>query len=45
MNAFVRLGVEIQPSILGAVALAWAPLPLCLYAAILLRKSYEANKR
>jgi uncharacterized protein len=41
MNAFVhvnRLGVEIQPSILGAVALACAPLPLCLYAAILLQK-------
>ena len=41
MNAFVhvnRLGVEIQPSMLGAVALACAPLPLCLYAAILLQK-------
>jgi len=41
MNAFVhvnRLGVEIQPSIFGAVALACAPLPLCLYAAILLQK-------
>jgi membrane protease YdiL (CAAX protease family) len=41
MNAFVhvnRLGVEVQPSMLGAVALACAPLPLCLYAAILLRK-------
>lgn len=41
MNAFVhvnRLGVEIQPSLLGAVALACAPLPLCLYAAILLQK-------
>jgi len=42
MNAFVhvnRLGVDIQPSILGAVALACAPLPLCLYAAILVRKA------
>jgi len=41
MNAFVhvnRLGVEIQPSMLGAAALACAPLPLCLYAAILLQK-------
>ncbi len=41
MNAFIhvnRLGVEIQPSMLGAVALACAPLPLCLYAAILLQK-------
>jgi uncharacterized protein len=47
MNAFVhvnRLGVEIQPSILGAVALACAPLPLCLYAAILLRKSCGAKR-
>jgi membrane protease YdiL (CAAX protease family) len=44
MNAFVhvnRLGVEIQPSLLGAVALACAPLPLCLYAAILLRKELQ----
>ena len=48
MNAFVhvnRLGVEIQPSILGAVALACAPLPLCLYAAILLRKELRPKGR
>ncbi|PWT78537.1 MAG: hypothetical protein C5B58_15110 [Acidobacteria bacterium] len=41
MNAFVhvnRLGVEIQPSLLGAAALACAPLPLCIYGAILLRR-------
>jgi hypothetical protein len=41
MNAFVhvnRLGVEVQPSMISAVALACAPLPLCLYAAILLQK-------
>ena len=48
MNAFVhvnRLGAEIQPSILGAVALACAPLPLCLYAAILLRKELRPGSR
>jgi membrane protease YdiL (CAAX protease family) len=48
MNAFVhvnRLGVEIQPSVLGAVALACAPLPLCLYAAILLRKELRPKGR
>ena len=48
MNAFVhvnRLGVEIQPSLLGAVALACAPLPLCLYAAILLRKECGPNQK
>jgi len=53
MNAFVhvnRLGVDVQPSMLGAVALACAPLPLCLYAAILLQKelppraSQQANR-
>ena len=41
MNAFVhvnRLGVEIQPSLLRAAALAFAPIPLCIYGAILLRK-------
>ncbi len=46
MNAFVhvnRLGVEVQPSMLGAVALACAPLPLCLYAAILLRKELRPS--
>ena len=48
MNAFVhvnRLGVEIQPSILGAVALACAPLPLCFYAAILLQKDLRPGTR
>jgi membrane protease YdiL (CAAX protease family) len=42
MNAFVhvnRLGVEIQPSLLRAAALAFAPVPLCVYGAILLRKA------
>jgi hypothetical protein len=41
MNAFVhvnRLGIEIQPSLLCAAALAFAPIPLCIYGAILLRK-------
>ena len=41
MNAFVhvnRLGIEIQPSLLRAAALAFAPIPLCIYGAILLRK-------
>jgi membrane protease YdiL (CAAX protease family) len=41
MNAFVhvnRLGVEIQPSLLGAASLAVAPIPLCIYGAILLQK-------
>jgi membrane protease YdiL (CAAX protease family) len=41
MNAFVhvnRLGIEIQPSLLGAAALAFAPVPLCVYGAMLLRK-------
>jgi hypothetical protein len=41
MNAFVhvnRLGVEIQPSLIGAAALAFAPLPLCIYGVILLDK-------
>jgi membrane protease YdiL (CAAX protease family) len=41
MNAFVhvnRLGVEIQPSLVRASALAFAPVPLCIYGAILLRK-------
>jgi membrane protease YdiL (CAAX protease family) len=41
MNAFVhvnRLGIEIQPSLLRAAALALAPVPLCVYGAMLLRK-------
>jgi CAAX protease family protein len=41
MNAFVhvnRLGVEIQPSMVRAAMLAFAPVPLCFYGAILLRK-------
>jgi len=41
MNAFVhvnRLGVEIQPSVVRAAALAFAPVPLCIYGAILLHK-------
>jgi hypothetical protein len=41
MNAFVhvnRIGIEIQPSLLRAAALALAPVPLCIYGAILLRK-------
>jgi len=41
LNAFVhvnRLGIEIQPSLLRAAALAFAPVPLCVYGAILLRK-------
>jgi membrane protease YdiL (CAAX protease family) len=41
LNAFVhvnRLGIEIQPSLLRAAALAFAPIPLCIYGAILLRK-------
>ena len=40
MNAFVhvnRLGVDIQPSLLRAAALAFAPVPLCIYGAILLQ--------
>ena len=42
MNAFVhvnRLGVEIEPSLLSAAALAFAPVPLCVYGAMLLRKT------
>lgn len=41
MNAFVhvnRLGVEIEPSLARAAALALAPVPLCIYSAILLHK-------
>jgi membrane protease YdiL (CAAX protease family) len=41
MNAFVhvnRLGIEIQPSLVRAAALAFAPVPLCIYGAILLQK-------
>ena len=41
MNAFVhvnRLGVNIQPSLLRAAALGFAPVPLCIYGAILLQK-------
>jgi hypothetical protein len=33
-----RLGVEIQPSLARAAALALAPVPLCIYSAILLHK-------
>jgi uncharacterized protein len=46
VNAFVhvnRLGVEVQPSLLKAAALAFAPLPLCVYGAILLRKQRFAR--
>jgi hypothetical protein len=41
MNAFVhvnRIGIEIEPSLLRAATLAFAPVPLCIYGAILLRK-------
>jgi membrane protease YdiL (CAAX protease family) len=41
MNAFVhvnRIGIEIEPSLLRAAALAFAPVPLCIYGAILLRE-------
>ena len=41
MNAFVhvnRLGIEIEPSLARAAALALAPVPLCIYGAILLHK-------
>ena len=41
MNAFVhvnRLGIEIQPSVLRAAALAFAPILLCIYGAMLLHK-------
>ena len=41
MNAYVhvnRLGVDIHPSLLRAAALAFAPVPLCIYGAILLQK-------
>jgi membrane protease YdiL (CAAX protease family) len=41
MNAFIhvnRIGIEIQPSLLRAAALAFAPVPLCIYGAVLLRK-------
>jgi membrane protease YdiL (CAAX protease family) len=47
MNAFVhvnRLGMEIQPSLLRAAALALAPLPLCIYGAIVLHKA-ASNRR
>jgi len=40
MDAFVhvnRLGVDIQPSLLQAAMLAFAPVPLCIYGAMLLR--------
>jgi len=46
VNAFVhvnRLGVEVQPSLLKAAALAFATLPLCVYGAILLRKQRFAR--
>ena len=41
VNPFVhvnRIGIEIEPSLLRAAALAFAPVPLCIYGAILLRK-------
>jgi CAAX protease family protein len=41
VNAFVhvnRIGIEIEPSLLKAAALAFAPVPLCIYGAILLRE-------
>jgi membrane protease YdiL (CAAX protease family) len=44
MNAFVhvnRIGIEIQPSLLRAAALALAPIPLCIYGAILLRSQWR----
>jgi CAAX protease family protein len=47
MNAFVhvnRLGVEIQPSLIRAAALAVAPVPLCIYGAVLLHK-HTADSR
>jgi len=46
VNAFVhvnRIGIEIEPSLLKAAALAFAPLPLCVYGAILLRKQRFAR--
>ncbi len=48
MNAFVhvnRLGVEIQPSLGGAAALAFAPVPLCIYGMILLDKQRRITTR
>jgi membrane protease YdiL (CAAX protease family) len=47
MNAFVhvnRLGIEIQPSLVRAAALAFAPIPLCVYGAILLQKQRMDRK-
>ena len=48
MNAFVhvnRLGIEIQPSLVRAAALAFAPIPLCVYGAILLQKQRMDRKQ
>jgi membrane protease YdiL (CAAX protease family) len=48
MNAFVhvnRIGVEIQPSLAGAAALAFAPVPLCIYGALLLHKQRGITER
>jgi len=48
MNAFVhvnRLGIEIQPSLARAAALAFAPVPLCIYGAILLHKQRMDHNR
>jgi hypothetical protein len=48
MNAFVhvnRLGIEIQPSVLRAAALAFAPIPLCVYGAVLLRNQQRIAVR
>ena len=41
LNAFVnvnRLGVDVNPTMARAVGLALAPVPLCLYGAMLLRR-------
>jgi membrane protease YdiL (CAAX protease family) len=46
MNAFVhvnRLGIEIQPSLVDAAALAFAPIPLCIYGAMLLKQRTDHN--
>ena len=48
MNAFVhvnRIGVEIQPSLVRAAALAFAPVPLCIYGAILLHNQRQLTMR
>jgi len=48
MNAFVhvnRLGIDIQPSLLRAAAMAFAPVPLCIYGAILLHTQRKGMLR